>query len=95
MSRKTKKEKIAAEGRRKGIADTYQISSTFVQKPPINVIQTGIKPYSIPETNTTNTATTIQNNYAYVTSDLKRILLFTALAFCAQLVLWYFLGNKI
>lgn len=34
-----------------------------------------------------------QTDYSYVLSDLRRIVLLTALAICAQLVLWYKLGR--
>lgn len=32
-------------------------------------------------------------DYSYVLSDLRRIAILTALAICAQLVLWYKLGK--
>jgi hypothetical protein len=36
---------------------------------------------------------TTENDYSYVASDIKRILLLTILAITLQLVLWYVLGK--
>lgn len=80
MSRKTKKEKILAEYHRK----LEQLQSA-VPKPVIK--------YEIPSVVTTPrpTAPKVVSDYSYVLSDLRRILFLTALAICAQVVLWYYL----
>ena len=48
-------------------------------------------PTSVLETPTAKVATVNPSDYSYVTSDLKRIGLFSVLAFGAEIVLWYFL----
>ena len=70
MAKKTKKEKILAEYRRK--------------------IQTEQKTAVLSATSISHESKT---DYSYVLSDLSRIAILTALAICAQLVLWYKLGK--
>ncbi len=77
MSKKTKKEKILAEYRRK-IAAITPPTPTVV----LPTYQAGAPP--IVPVRATN------HDYSYVLSDLKRIAALTILAICAQLVLWYF-----
>ncbi len=103
MGKKTRKEKIAAEQRRR----------EFLQKMPnIPTYPGGMRSldlrdtlpkeaarpkfgYSLPKNNLNSAVAATQNSYSYVTSDLLRILALAALAFCAQFVLWYLLGNRI
>ena len=77
MGRKTKKEKILAEYRRK-----LQAIQTPVYKVPEQRVMA-------PTVNPVNREPIV--DYSYVLFDLRRILLLTALAICAQVVLWYVL----
>lgn len=87
MSRKTKKKKIAAELRRRtqpvGFASPNLLTETSVVD-----ANSQINRYALPKVTSENVAPTMQNQYSYVSSDLKRIVVLTALAFCAQVVLW-------
>jgi len=75
VAKKTKKEKILAEYHRK-----------LELLEPVK--------YNLPGEKVTFTAPVqpearVVSNYSYIVSDLVRILFLTALAICAQLVLWY------
>lgn len=76
MAKKTKKEKILAEYRRKIAAITPPTPTVTLPK------------YQVPKTFAPVTKV-VTHDYSYVTSDLVRIGILTALAICAQLVLWY------
>lgn len=95
MSKKTRKEKIAADLRRQEQVK-YQFNNTsYSSTGPQTPETTPAKKVFALNVPTQNVTSTGQNNYAYVWSDLTRILVLTVLAICAQGVLWYFLGNKI
>lgn len=103
MGRKTKKEKILAELRRK----QRLIEGTLIEKkqtpkatpasfpPGGQVMETK---YVLPANQNLGlikAKITGTPDSSYVITDLRRILTLTALAICAQLVLWYLLGNRI
>ena len=90
MSRKTRKEKIAAEQRRK-TQILYTVPATLVHQS----ISSGNYSTLTLDNSVSLPQTKINMDYSYVLSDLRRILLLTTLAFCAQFVLWYFLENKL
>lgn len=81
MSRKTKKEKILAEYHRKLQA---------LQLPKYNLPEKAPVEKYVPKLSPTEPKT----DYSYVLSDLKRILFLTALAICAQVVLWYAIARR-
>lgn len=76
MARKTKKEKILAEYRRK--LQSLNKPSLMPEPPPKKVSY---------EVNTPSQQVNL--DYSYVLSDLRRITILSALAICAQVVLWY------
>ncbi len=95
MGKKTKKEKILAEYHRKlqtlqgtenrGQGTEYHLPETSERASP-KVVN-----YSFSTMNSIHREPV--TDYSYVLSDLKRIAILTALAICAQLVLWYRLGR--
>lgn len=99
MGKKTKKEKILAEYRRKlrlletfpkakSLAENSAINTTPVDKPiQYQLTKQEVKAAPAPS----EALGPIQDNFGYVFSDLKRIFFLTILAICAQLVLWYLL----
>ncbi len=96
MGKKTKREKILAEYHRK--LRSLEIATPAksapegkVDKPLVsgNLMQYR---FTTPTFSASGTGRELSTpNFSYVASDLKRILFLTALAICAQLVLWYFL----
>lgn len=47
-----------------------------------------------PKTFTPSAVPSDRTDYSYVLTDLKRIAILTALAICAQVVLWYYVGRR-
>ncbi len=97
MARKTKKEKILAQYHRKLKLLETAMPKTVTPRGvktevtlPIGSLKYSLSNLSseIPVASTQSKALTT-TNYSYVISDLVRILFLTALAICAQLVLWY------
>ncbi|MCL4390516.1 MAG: hypothetical protein M1484_00120 [Patescibacteria group bacterium] len=76
MPKKTKKEKIMAQYHRKLQQISYKIPE---QKTPTVIV--AVPSFQSPVSS--------HSDYSYVLSDLKRIAILTALAICAQVVLWY------
>lgn len=76
MARKTKKEKILAEYRRK----LHSLNK------PSPMPEPQLKKVSY-EVNTPSQEVSL--DYSYVLSDLRRITILSVLAICAQVVLWY------
>ena len=79
MAKKTKKEKIMAEYRRK----LSLVPDPQYKLPAQETVILTVNPVSREPT----------SDYSYVLSDLRRIAILTALAICAQLVLWYKLSR--
>lgn len=76
VGKKTKKEKILAEYRRKlaTLTPPTPVAPTVTyQAPKVSVVPVKNGP----------------TDYSYVTADLRRVVILTALAICAQVVLWY------
>lgn len=94
MSRKTKKQKIAAERHRLvnatvSIPDDQRTISYQIKRPvefsPVKLAGTVNSVEHKDQEHLTG--------FEYLYSDLKRIVVLTALAFCAQIVLWYILNR--
>ncbi|KKU92495.1 MAG: hypothetical protein UY21_C0001G0118 [Microgenomates group bacterium GW2011_GWA1_48_10] len=88
MSRKTRRQKLAAEKRRER-PGLQRITDTPVSARE-NTQYTFSASETAPELNSKQTGLGTLD-YSYVLSDLKRIFVLATLAFCAQGVLWYFL----
>lgn len=99
MSRKTKKQKLVAERHRQQQIQfsLSQSKERITPRPPItNPITINHAPFTLPKVSIpvqNFSSANVSSDYSYVISDLKRILTLTVLAFCAQVVLWYFLGR--
>ena len=74
VSKKTKKEKVLAKYHRK-----LMMLDGTAYKLPVSKEEAIINSASLQA----------PNDYSYVASDLRRIAILSALAICAQLVLWY------
>lgn len=84
MGRKTKKEKVLAQYRRK--IQQIETLSPVNTSPTYQLAEKKhfITPEKSPQYNLTG-------NHAYVVNDLRRIVILSVLAICAQVVLWYVL----
>ncbi len=96
MSRRTRKEKIAAEQRRRQMSNESPDRSVAapMNSPSINNLpKYEVNISTIINGGDKSADQTSDSAYGYVVNDLKRIGFLTLLAFCAQVVLWYFLGR--
>lgn len=92
MPQKTKAQKVATDQkRREGLISQIHYTPVIVGGPPPLTVADTYKKQSVETKAKSVILSNRTDDYGYVTSDLKRVGVFSLLAFGAEIALWYFL----